>query len=81
MTEAEQRTVAIVDDDHAVRESLRLLLEAIGYTVEIFASAADFLRANVRHFSCLILDLESAEFSATFWGLVPCAHSHRATAR
>ena len=31
MTEAERRTVAIVDDDHAVRDSLRFLLEVIGY--------------------------------------------------
>jgi two-component system response regulator FixJ len=56
MTEAERRTVAIVDDDYAVRESLQFLLEVIGYTVEIFASAAEFLQANVRHFACLILD-------------------------
>jgi two-component system, LuxR family, response regulator FixJ len=56
MTEAEHRTVAVVDDDQAVRDSLRFLLEVIGYTVEIFASAAEFLQANVRHFACLILD-------------------------
>ena len=56
MTEAERRTVAIVDDDYAVRDSLRFLLEVIGYAVETFASAAEFLQANVRHFACLILD-------------------------
>jgi two-component system, LuxR family, response regulator FixJ len=56
MTEAERRTVAIVDDDHAVRDSLGFQLEVIGYTVELFASAADFLQANVRDFACLILD-------------------------
>ena len=56
MTEAEHRTVAVVDDDQAVRDLLRFLLEVIGYTVEIFASAAEFLQANVRHFACLILD-------------------------
>ena len=56
MTEAERRTVAVVDDDHAVRDLLRFLLEVIGYPVEIFASAAEFLRANVRHYACLILD-------------------------
>jgi two-component system response regulator FixJ len=56
MTDAERRTVAVVDDDHAVRDSLQLLLEVIGYTVEIFASAAEFLQANVQHFACLILD-------------------------
>jgi FixJ family two-component response regulator len=56
MAEAEQRTVAVVDDDYAVRDSLRFLLEVVGYPVEIFASAAEFLAANMRHFSCLILD-------------------------
>ena len=56
MTEAERRTVAIVDDDHAVRDSLGFLLEVIGCTVELFASAAEFLQANVRDFACLILD-------------------------
>jgi FixJ family two-component response regulator len=56
MTEAERRTVAVVDDDHAVRDSFRFLLEVIGYAVETFASAAEFLKANVQHFACLILD-------------------------
>ena len=56
MTEVECRTVAVVDDDQAVRDSLRFLLEVIGYTVEIFASAAEFLQANLRDFACLILD-------------------------
>ncbi len=56
MTEAEHHTVAVVDDDQAVCDLLRVLLEVIGYPVEIFASAPEFLRANVRHFACLILD-------------------------
>jgi two-component system, LuxR family, response regulator FixJ len=56
MTEAEQRTVAVVDDDRAVRDSLQFLLEVIGYSVEVFSSAAEFLLANVKHFCCLILD-------------------------
>ena len=43
MTGTEQRRVAIVDDDAAVRDSLRLLLEIIGYPVETFASGAEFL--------------------------------------
>ena len=56
MTEAERRIVAIVDNDHAVRESIRFLLEVTGYTVETFASAGEFLRANLERFVCLILD-------------------------
>ena len=79
MTEAEHRTVAVVDDDQAVRNSLRFLLEVIGYTVQIFASAAEFLQANVRHFGCLILDhhmpnmtgLELAERLRAYGALIP----------
>jgi two-component system response regulator FixJ len=56
MTEAERRNIAIVDDDLAVRDSLRFLLEVIGHLVETFASAAEFLKANIQHFACLILD-------------------------
>ncbi len=36
-------TVFIVDDDEAVRDSLRWLLEANGYRVRAFASAESFL--------------------------------------
>ena len=46
MSEAERRKVAVVDDDHAVRDSFRLLLEVIGCPVETFASAAEFLLAT-----------------------------------
>ena len=45
-----------MDDDDAVRHSLGLLLEVICHTVETFASAAEFLRADIRHIGCLILD-------------------------
>jgi FixJ family two-component response regulator len=56
VTNAERRTVAIVDDDHAVRGSFQFLLEVAGHRVEIFASAAEFLKAELRHIACLILD-------------------------
>src|SRR6476620_10157361 len=56
MTEAERRNIAIVDDDLAVRDSLRFLLEVAGHTVETFASAAEFLATNFEHLACLILD-------------------------
>ena len=48
--------VAVVDDDHAVRDSLRFLLEIMGHAAEGFESATDFLRAEVERFACLILD-------------------------
>ena len=56
MSEAEQPVVAIVDDDDAVRDSLRCLLEVVGLTVQTFASASEFLAAELGHVGCLILD-------------------------
>ena len=38
-------TIYIVDDDEAVRDSLRWLLEANGYAVRSFAGAEEFLAA------------------------------------
>ena len=56
MAKAGQGRVAIVDDDQAVRDSLRFLLEIIGHLVETFASAAEFLNADIQRLVCLILD-------------------------
>jgi FixJ family two-component response regulator len=56
MAKIGQGRVAIVDDDQAVRDSLRFLLEIIGHPVETFASAAEFLNADKQHLVCLILD-------------------------
>ena len=56
-------TVAIVDDDAAVRDSLRLLLEVIGHPVQTFASAAEFLKAEQHHPVCLILDHHMPEMT------------------
>jgi len=50
--------IYIVDDDEAVRDSLRLLLEAHGMQVEDFGSTADFATAYSQHpRACLILDM------------------------
>lgn len=56
MAEASRRTIAIIDDDTAVLGSLQVLLEVIGYPVQTFASAEEFLKAELRHFAGLILD-------------------------
>lgn len=56
--------VFIVDDDDAVRDSLRFLLEAHGMTVEDFESTAGFDAAyRPRPRSCLVLDLHLPEVS------------------
>lgn len=49
--------VIVVDDDAAVADSLGLLLEAEGYEVRAFTSAAEFLAGwRARPRTCLLLD-------------------------
>ncbi|MEQ8268980.1 MAG: response regulator FixJ [Parvibaculum sp.] len=51
-------TVFIVDDDAAVRDSLRALLESAGFRVEDFASAAAFLDSSTpERQGCLVVDI------------------------
>lgn len=51
-------TVFVVDDDDAVRTSLRLLLKSVGLPVEPFASAQEFLDgAEGDRSGCLVLDI------------------------
>ena len=50
--------VSVVDDDESVRESLPDLLAQLGFAVQIFASAEDFLGSDaVARTGCLILDI------------------------
>lgn len=50
--------VFVVDDDVSVRESLELLIQAAGWRVEAFASAAEFLSRDVAPVPhCLVLDV------------------------
>lgn len=50
--------VFVVDDDAAVRESLEMLIESVGHTVQTFASAVDFLEAwTPDRTGCLVLDV------------------------
>jgi two-component system response regulator FixJ len=57
MQDGHRQYVAVVDDDDAVRDSLCFLLEAAGYDVLTFASAADFFsRADQADIVCLLVD-------------------------
>ncbi len=57
MHEPGNKTVCIVDDDEAVRDSLCLLLESGGLDTRSFASADAFLEGGAQDMACLILDL------------------------
>ena len=51
-------TIFVVDDDDAVRTSLRLLLKSVGLPVETFSSAQEFLDAfDAERAGCLVLDI------------------------
>ncbi|PLP99587.1 response regulator transcription factor [Cupriavidus pauculus] len=50
--------VYVVDDDESMRRAVSMLLRSVGYQVETFASATDFLAAPRPEIpSCLILDV------------------------
>ena len=52
------RLISIVDDDQPFRESMRRLVILLGYTVEAFSSAADFLASRLLpETACLIADV------------------------
>jgi FixJ family two-component response regulator len=60
----EASLIAVVDDDQFVRESMKRLLSSLGFTVEAFVSAADFLGSvRLRETACLISDMQMAEMS------------------
>lgn len=50
--------IAIIDDDQAMQDSLRDLLEAAGLVARCFVSAEDFLESDLHaRAACLILDI------------------------
>jgi FixJ family two-component response regulator len=50
--------VSVVEDDQFFRESMRRLMRSLGYRVEAFASAADFLASpRLAETACLIADV------------------------
>ena len=62
INDGEARMVAVVDDDDAVRDSLRFLLESAGFLVSAYASASEFLNsANPDEIGCLVLDQHMPE--------------------
>src|SRR5262245_21093254 len=55
---SDRTLIAIVDDDQLYRESMRKLVTLLGYAVEEFPSAADFLGSRVLpETACLVADV------------------------
>ena len=58
---ANHSVICIVDDDVSVRESLEGLMRSVGFAVNTFASAEEFLDSDrLRNTECLILDVRLA---------------------
>ena len=50
--------ISVVDDDASIREALANLISSVGYEVELYASAEEFLSSTeARMAACLVLDL------------------------
>jgi two-component system response regulator FixJ len=56
MTDSSACAVAVVDDDVAFLDALRMVLELAGHRVAAYASPASFLEDRATRPSCLILD-------------------------
>jgi FixJ family two-component response regulator len=50
--------IAIVDDDHSVREALTSLVRSLGYVAMAFGCAEDLLKSERRSMSCVIADVQ-----------------------
>ena len=51
--------ISVVEDDDSVRESLRRLIRSVGFAVQAFSSAEQFLNSDqFRETRCLILDVK-----------------------
>ncbi len=59
---SEGRRVAVVDDDAAVCESTRVLLEVHGFDVLTYRSGADFL-SDAPDVACLIVDYQMPDLN------------------
>ena len=50
--------IAVVDDDQSVRDALENLISSVGFEVELFASAAEFLDSDTPlQTDCAVVDL------------------------
>jgi FixJ family two-component response regulator len=57
MHSGHQRAIGVVDDDDAVRDSLRFLLEIAGFNVAAYGSADQFMsEAKPAELACLVID-------------------------
>ena len=63
-TDRTSKLIAIIDDDEAMQDSLRDLLEAAGLAARCFGSAEEFLKSDLHgKAACLIVDIRMPKMS------------------
>jgi FixJ family two-component response regulator len=55
--------VAIVDDEPGVRRSLKRLVEASGFSTQVYGSGEEFLEGHLEDVACAILDVNLSGIS------------------
>jgi FixJ family two-component response regulator len=64
VAQRETPAISVVDDDESLRRALRNLLRSVGFRVETFTSAEEFLTSASRESTgCLVLDLRMTGMS------------------
>ena len=63
MADSTRSVVAVVDDDHRTIEALADLLEAAGYDVRLYSSAAAFREGGLSDVDCLISDISMPDMN------------------
>jgi two-component system response regulator FixJ len=63
MVDESSQIVAVVDDDEAVLDSFRFMLELAGFPVAVYPSALAFLNAGAARPRCLIVDQHMASMT------------------
>jgi FixJ family two-component response regulator len=62
--ERTSRLIAIIDDDEAMQDSLRDLMESAGLVAQCFGSAEEFLESDLHsRAACLIVDIRMPKMS------------------
>jgi|SRR5208282_3676725 len=62
--EQASQIIAVIDDDEAMQDSLRDLIEAAGLVARCFGSAEEFLESDLHtRAACLILDIRMPKMS------------------
>jgi len=56
---AKRTLISVVEDDQPFRESMRKLMTVLGYTVQAFSSATEFLKSPLlTETACLVTDVQ-----------------------